>query len=221
MRAPTGPTRWRGWRSWKRPRLRGRCNMSDMPLPWRSSPGAPRCGCLACGLPQASTPHVPFALHAARTNALISVSVFVLALMAAGIFWYSHATAEVSMVDAQHAGPRDAADATTTEGDDQSGTQILLGLARDAIARRSAGGTGRQQRLRVLSQRAAARPEQPTAHDALRELFPLASEKIERHDQPARTSRRRAARSTCCANSTRTTSPWPCSPASCPRRATS
>jgi|GEM_PF-492587 len=112
-----------------------------------------------------------------RTNALLITIVLVLVGMAGGILWYTESVATASMVDA---GTRssEVTDASSS-GDDQDGTQILLGLARDAIHDgrlvAPAGSNAYEFYLSVLQ----LDPENRTAKDALRESFALAADKIE------------------------------------------
>src|SRR6185312_9212939 len=93
-----------------------------------------------------------FHFSVSQRYALALISMLVLMLTAAGgIFWYSRAMANASYGPA---GAPTAATADASADDTQSGTGILLGLARDA--RWPPGGTRGQQCLRVLPQRAAA-----------------------------------------------------------------
>ncbi|OOG62507.1 energy transducer TonB [Rhodanobacter sp. B04] len=113
----------------------------------------------------------------AHRHALVFVSMCLLMLLAGGVFWYSHATAEASMIDAGTTSPAVAA---TSGGDAQSGSQILLGLARDAMHDgrlvAPAGSNAYEFYLSVLQ----LEPHNRTAQEALRESFPRASEEIER-----------------------------------------
>jgi hypothetical protein len=113
---------------------------------------------------------------APRRSALVLVSLLIL-VAAGGIFWYSHATATASSNDSlsslDHAAGGSADDA-------QSGTHILLGLARDAMHDNRliapAGSNAWEFYLSVLQ----LEPNDPTARDALRESFPRAAVEIER-----------------------------------------
>jgi hypothetical protein len=110
---------------------------------------------------------------ASRRYALVLVSLLVLAT-AGGIYWYSHATA--------NAAPNIAATPSgNASGDDaQSGSHILLGLARDAIHDNRliapAGSNAYEFYLSVLQ----LEPNNVTAQEALRESFPRAATEIER-----------------------------------------
>jgi hypothetical protein len=113
---------------------------------------------------------------APRRSALVLVSLLIL-VGAGGIFWYSHATATApsngSLSSLDHA--------VDGSGDDaQSGTHILLGLARDAMQDNRliapAGSNAWEFYLSVLQ----LEPNDPTARDALRESFPRAAVEIER-----------------------------------------
>jgi hypothetical protein len=112
---------------------------------------------------------------APRRSALVLVSLLIL-VAGGGIFWHSHATAIASSNDS--AASDHAADGSA--GDAQSGTQILLGLARDAMHDNRliapAGSNAWEFYLSVLQ----LEPEDPTARDALRESFPRAAVEIER-----------------------------------------
>jgi hypothetical protein len=113
---------------------------------------------------------------APRRSALVFVSLLIL-IAAGGIFWYSHAAATSSSNDSlsslDHAANGSADDA-------QSGTRILLGLARDAMHDNRliapAGSNAWEFYLSVLQ----LEPNDPTARDALRESFPRAAVEIER-----------------------------------------
>jgi hypothetical protein len=112
----------------------------------------------------------------ARHYAPVLVTVLLLLLLAGGVFWYSHATAEASMVDASAASPSAAA---ASDDNAQSGTQLLLGLARDAMHDgrlvAPAGSNAYEFYLSVLQ----LEPQNRTAQEALRESFPRASGEIE------------------------------------------
>jgi protein TonB len=105
--------------------------------------------------------------------ALALISFFVLA-GAAGIFWYSQAAANASLNDAHTSQTTDA-----SSDDAQSGTGILLGLARDAMRDgrlvAPAGSNAYEFYLSVLQ----LDPANQAAQDALRESFPRASVEIE------------------------------------------
>ncbi|OOG57898.1 energy transducer TonB [Rhodanobacter sp. C03] len=113
----------------------------------------------------------------ARHHAPVLVSVVLLLVLAGGVFWYSHATAEASMLDA---GTAPSGVAAASNDSAQSGTQILLGLARDAMHDgrlvAPAGSNAYEFYLSVLQ----LEPQNRTAQEALRESFPRASEEIER-----------------------------------------
>jgi hypothetical protein len=118
-----------------------------------------------------------FLYAASRRNALVLVSLLTMATVASGIFWYSYATANASpsMAGTPSSSASDAsADAA------QSGTQILLGLARDAMHDgrlvAPAGSNAYEFYLSVLQ----LEPQNRTAQEALRESFPRASVEIER-----------------------------------------
>lgn len=110
----------------------------------------------------------------ARHHAPVLVAVLLLLVMAGGVFWYSRATAQASMLDAGTAPPAASDDSA------QSGSQILLGLARDAMHDgrlvAPAGSNAYEFYLSVLQ----LEPQNRTAQEALRESFPRASEEIER-----------------------------------------
>ena len=112
----------------------------------------------------------------ARGYALILVSALVLTAVIAGAFWYGRATAVASMSQTG----RPSADATEAAADDaQSGPQILLGLAGDAMRDgrlvAPAGNNAYEFYLSVLQ----LEPGSLIAHDALRESFPRATVEIE------------------------------------------
>jgi hypothetical protein len=102
--------------------------------------------------------------------ALALISVLVLTA-AGGILWYSRAMANASY------GP--AGSPTAPTDDAQSGTGILLGLARDAMHDgrlvAPAGSNAYEFYLSVLQ----LEPQNPTAQQALRESFPRAAVEIE------------------------------------------
>jgi hypothetical protein len=112
---------------------------------------------------------------APRRSALVFVSLLIL-VAAGGIFWYSHATTTASSNSDVNASGH-AAD--TSADDAQSGTQILLGLARDAMHDNRliapAGSNAWEFYLSVLQ----LEPNNPTARDTLRESFPRAAVEIE------------------------------------------
>ena len=111
-----------------------------------------------------------------RRHALVLVPVLALLAFAGGIFWYSRATAEAAMVDL---GPPSADRLDASADDAQSGTGILLGLARDAMrdGRLVApqGSNAFEFYLSVLQ----LEPANRTAKEALRESFPRAAGEIE------------------------------------------
>lgn len=93
-----------------------------------------------------------------------------------GIFWYRQATAKASLNDASSLSVQPI---TAAADDAQSGTAILLGLARDAMHDgrlvAPAGSNAYEFYLSVLQ----LEPDNRTAQDALRESFPRAAEEIE------------------------------------------
>ena len=117
-----------------------------------------------------------FLYVASRRNALVVVSLLVMAMAAGGIFWYSYATANPAP---NVAGTSSGNPADASSNDAQSGTQILLGLARDAMHDgrlvAPAGSNAYEFYLSVLQ----LEPQNRTAQEALRESFPRASEEIE------------------------------------------
>ncbi len=104
--------------------------------------------------------------------------VFAIALAAGGaIFWHGRAVAKAEL---NESGPVAAEAApSSSSADDQSGTSILLGLARDAMhdgrLLAPAGNNAYEFYLSVLQ----LQPDNQTAQQALRESFPEAAEKIE------------------------------------------
>lgn len=111
-----------------------------------------------------------------RRRAFVFVAVLILAASAGGIVWYSRATAEASAMagaDSPSAGMAEATD------NGQSGTDILLGLAREAMhdGRLVApqGSNAFEFYLSVLQ----LDPDNRTAQEALRESFARAAEEIE------------------------------------------
>jgi hypothetical protein len=118
-----------------------------------------------------------FLFTVSRRYGLIIVSILVLAIMAGGILWYSHSIAYASTVDpATSAAP---ASTGTAADDGQSGTQILLDLARDAMHDgrlvAPAGSNAYEFYLSVMQ----LDPSNRTAQEALRESFPRAAVEIE------------------------------------------
>jgi periplasmic protein TonB len=118
----------------------------------------------------------PFRVAISQRYALALVSSLVLAA-AAGIFWYSRAMASASF----GAAAGSSIDASAASADDaQSGSGILLGLAREAMHDdrlvAPAGSNAYEFYLSVLQ----LEPENLAARDALRESFPRAAEEIER-----------------------------------------
>jgi hypothetical protein len=116
-----------------------------------------------------------FLFSVSRRYGLVIVSMLMLAMMAGGILWYSHATAYASTIDTTAA----PASTGTIADDGQSGTQILLGLARDAMhdGRLVApvGSNAYEFYLSVLQ----LEPTNRTAQEALRDSFPRAAVEIE------------------------------------------
>lgn len=116
-----------------------------------------------------------FLFTVSRRYGLVITSVLMLAVMASGIFWYSRAAANASMA----APSLTPAGTDAAAGDDQSGTQILLGLARDAMHDgrlvAPAGSNAYEFYLSVLQ----LDPGNRTAQEALRESFPRAASEIE------------------------------------------
>jgi protein TonB len=113
---------------------------------------------------------------ASARYAVAFVSALVLAA-AAGIFWYSRAMAYASFGNAAAS----SSEVSTAPDDDlQSGSSILLKLARDAMHDgrlvSPAGSNAYEFYLSVLQ----LEPENRTARDALRESFPRAADEIER-----------------------------------------
>lgn len=108
----------------------------------------------------------------------VSVIVFAVALAAAGaLYWHGHALARAEL---NESGPVAAeTSAASSSADDQSGSSILLGLARDAMHDgrlvAPAGNNAYEFYLSVLQ----LQPDNQTAQQALRESFPEAAEKIE------------------------------------------
>jgi len=115
-----------------------------------------------------------FHFTVSQRYALALVSVLVLTA-AGGIFWYSRAMANASYGPA--GSPTSVAAAPADDA--QSGTGILLGLARDAMHDgrlvAPAGSNAYEFYLSVLQ----LEPKNPAAQEALRESFPRASVEIE------------------------------------------
>ncbi|KZC33918.1 MULTISPECIES: hypothetical protein [Rhodanobacter] len=114
---------------------------------------------------------------AALHRYMLALVCFALLAAAAGIFRYGRASANVAS-DAAIPSSADPADAP---GDGaQSGSTILLGLARDAMHDgrlvAPAGSNAFEFYLSVLQ----LEPDNRTANEALRESFPRAAEEIER-----------------------------------------
>ncbi len=111
---------------------------------------------------------------ASQRHARVVVPVAVVLLVAAGIAWYSRATAAATEAGSLPV----TVDAAV--GDEQSGKAILLGLAREAMsdARLVApqGSNAFEFYLSVLQ----LDPDNRTAQEALRESFARASGEIER-----------------------------------------
>jgi len=120
-------------------------------------------------------PRFHFSVSPRYAFVLISVPVLVLTA-AGGIFWYSRTIANASYGPA---GSPIAATADAPADDAQSGTGILLGLARDAMRDgrlvAPAGSNACEFYLSVLQ----LEPHNPTAQQALRESFPRAAVEIE------------------------------------------
>jgi hypothetical protein len=119
-----------------------------------------------------------FLFTVSRRYGLVIVSILILAILAGGIFWYSHTSAYASTIDP--VGTSAAPASTGTAADDgQSGTQILLGLARDAMRDgrlvTPAGSNAYEFYLSVLQ----LDPGNRAAQEALRESFPRAAVEIE------------------------------------------
>ncbi|WP_449426962.1 energy transducer TonB [Rhodanobacter umsongensis] len=114
---------------------------------------------------------------ASRRHALVLVPLLFMAVAGCGVFWYSYATANASPNVLAGTPSGNTADAS---GDDaQSGTRILLGLARTAMHDgrlvAPAGSNAYEFYLSVLQ----LEPQNRTAQEALRESFPLAATEIE------------------------------------------
>jgi len=118
----------------------------------------------------------PFRVAPAHRYAVVVVTALVLTA-AAGIFWYSRAMANASL---GNAGASSTEVSATPADDAQSGSGILLGLAREAMHDgrlvAPAGSNAYEFYLSVLQ----LEPGNATASDALRESFPRAAEEIER-----------------------------------------
>ncbi|OOG49841.1 energy transducer TonB [Rhodanobacter sp. C01] len=112
-----------------------------------------------------------------RRHALVLVPLLLVVVAGGGIFWYSYATANASPNTADTSSGN-VADASGNDA--QSGTQILLGLARNAMHDgrlvAPAGSNAYEFYLSVLQ----LEPQNRGAQEALRESFPRASEEIER-----------------------------------------
>ncbi|HEY8683522.1 MAG TPA: energy transducer TonB [Rhodanobacter sp.] len=106
-----------------------------------------------------------------------TLSLLLLLFAIAGVaLWHGHAAAEASTLDAA---PAAAASTRTPTDDAQSGSRILLGLARDAMHDgrlvAPAGSNAYEFYLSVLQ----LEPANRTAREALRESFPRAASEIE------------------------------------------
>ena len=118
---------------------------------------------------------------ASRRNALVLVSLLVMATTAGGIFWYSYATANASpnVTGTSSGNPADA-----SGNDAQSGTQILLGLARDAMHDgrlvAPAGSNAYEFYFSVLQ----LEPHNQVALDNLKKAFVPACNEVERLINP-------------------------------------
>ncbi len=117
-------------------------------------------------------PRIRFAV----SQRYVLVFVSLLALAAAGIYRHGRAAA----YPPEGAGSASIAPAATPVDDVQSGTDILLGLARDAMHDgrlvAPAGSNAYEFYLSVLQ----LEPENRSAREALRESFPRAAAEIER-----------------------------------------
>ncbi|GAB2540618.1 energy transducer TonB [Rhodanobacter koreensis] len=113
-----------------------------------------------------------------RRHALVLVPLLLVIVAGGGVFWYSYATANASPNVAAGTPSGSAADASSDDA--QSGTHILLGLARDAMHDgrlvAPAGSNAYEFYLSVLQ----LEPQNRGAQEALRESFPRAAEEIER-----------------------------------------
>jgi hypothetical protein len=116
-----------------------------------------------------------FLFSVSRRYGLVIASMLVLAVMASGILWYGHAVAHASSIDV----PAPTTSSANPIDDAQSGTGILLGLARDAMHDgrlvAPAGSNAYEFYLSVLQ----LDPSNRTAQDALRESLPRAAVEIE------------------------------------------
>lgn len=117
-----------------------------------------------------------FLSDASRRHALVVVPLLVMLVGGGGVFWYSYASANASPNIAE--APSGAV-ADTSSSDAQSGTQILLGLARTAMHDgrlvAPAGSNAYEFYLSVLQ----LEPQNRGAQEALRESFPRAAEEVE------------------------------------------
>jgi protein TonB len=108
---------------------------------------------------------------------VLALACLSLLAVAAGMFCYGRATANAAT---NAAAPSSAGAADAPADDAQSGSGILLGLAREAMRDgrllAPAGSNAFEFYLSVLQ----LEPANRTANEALRESFPLASEEIER-----------------------------------------
>lgn len=112
-----------------------------------------------------------------RRHALVLVLLLLVAVAGGGVFWYSYAIANAS----PNVASTPSGNAADASGDDaQSGSHILLGLARDAVHDdrlvAPAGSNAYEFYLSVLQ----LEPQNRSAQEALRESFPRAAAEIER-----------------------------------------
>ncbi|MEP6899365.1 MAG: energy transducer TonB [Rhodanobacter sp.] len=119
-------------------------------------------------------PHLPSAVS--RRYGLTITSFLILALLGVGILWYGHDVVYAASIDAGALPSR----VPVPVDDAQSGTRILLNLARDAMREgrlvAPAGSNAYEFYLSVLQ----LDPANETARDTLRESFPRAAWLIER-----------------------------------------
>lgn len=120
---------------------------------------------------------MPRLLSAVSHRYAITLVSLLLLAAAGGVLWYTRATANATL---NVAGPARGGSVGAPGDDGQSGTAILLGLARDAMHEgrlvAPAGSNAFEFYLSVLQ----LEPANKTANEALRESFPQASEEIER-----------------------------------------
>lgn len=120
---------------------------------------------------------MPRFLSAVSHRYVLALLCLSLLAAAGGIFWYSRATADAASNDAAASS---AGSADASADDAQSGSGILLGLARDAVhdgrLLAPAGSNAWEFYLSVLQ----LEPQNRVAQEALRESFPRAADEIER-----------------------------------------